>query len=133
MPYEFEWLDEARRVVVVRLHSPLAASEIEALHAHLTSAVATVEPLYILADIGNYNLMAAYSEFGEVLKTLSMPAMSDEQMKRSRVAVVGGGPLVGFALSFAEGMLPEGELIQAFKHEDQAYTWLSDAASQAGV
>lgn len=128
MPYEFDWLDAERRIVAVRLHSPVQPTELEALHAELVSLAEAAEPAFILADIRNFDLMAAYSQLGDVIKTLSFPSLDESQMQRSRIAIVGGGPLVQVALSFAGDMLPEGELVKAFKHEDRAYTWLVEAA-----
>lgn len=129
MPYEFDWLDSGRRIVAVRLHSPLQATEVEALHAELVSLSEVAEPVFILADVRNFDLMSAYSQLGDIFRTLSFPSLDEGQMQRSRIAIVGGGPLVQFALSFADDMLPEGELVKAFKHEDKAYSWLAEAAN----
>ena len=64
-------------------------------------------PIYILADIRNFDLLTAYST-GDALKTLSLPSMDNAKMQGSRVAILGGGPLVGLVLSFKD-YLNEGD------------------------
>lgn len=131
MPYDFDWLDEDRRILAIRLYSPLLDEEITELHAKVMPLTDVPDPVYVLADIRNFDLMQSYSQLGKMMKSLSLPRLDGEQMRRSRIAVLGGGPLVSLALSFAEGIASEEDEedpIKAFKHEDKAYVWLLEAA-----
>lgn len=128
MPYDFDWLDEDRNIVAIRLYTPVSAEELEELHARVVPLTESPLPLFILADIRNFDLMSAYSELGSIMRTLSLPNLGEDKMRRSRLAILGGGPLVGFVLSLAKDKAPEeGDLVKAFKYEDEAYTWLQEA------
>lgn len=130
MAYDFDWLDEDQRILAVRLYTPILTEEIEALRDQLTPVVETQEALYLLADIRNFDLMAAYSQLGGLLDTFTLPSIGDDQARQSRVAIIGGGPMINMVLKVAEGALPDGQedLIRAFKHEDEAYRWLQNEA-----
>ncbi|HQA69748.1 MAG TPA: STAS/SEC14 domain-containing protein [Aggregatilineales bacterium] len=128
MPYDFEWLDENRNIVAIRLSSPVSPEELEELHARVMPLTESPLPIYILADIRNFDLLTAYSQLGDALKTLSLPSMDNAKMQGSRVAILGGGPLVGLVLSFAKDYLNEGDdLVKAFNNEDEARSWLQEA------
>ncbi|HOA23753.1 MAG: STAS/SEC14 domain-containing protein [Aggregatilineales bacterium] len=128
MPYDFEWLDENRNIVAIRLSSPVSPEELKELHARVMPLTESPLPIYILADIRNFDLLTAYSQLGDALKTLSLPSMDNAKMQGSRVAILGGGPLVGLVLSFAKDYLNEGDdLVKAFNNEDEARSWLQEA------
>ncbi|HPV06297.1 MAG TPA: STAS/SEC14 domain-containing protein [Aggregatilineales bacterium] len=128
MPYDFEWLDENRNIVAIRLSSPVSPEELEELHARVMPLTESTLPLFLLADIRNFDLLTAYSQLGDALKTLSLPSMDNAKMQGSRVAILGGGPLVGLVLSFAKDYLNEGDdLVKAFNNEDEARSWLQEA------
>jgi len=128
MPYDFEWLDENRNIVAIRLSSPVSPEELKELHARVMPLTESPLPIYILADIRNFDLLTAYSQLGDALKTLSLPSMGNAKMQGSRVAILGGGPLVGLVLSFAKDYLNEGDdLVKAFNNEDEARSWLQEA------
>lgn len=128
MPYDFEWLDENRNILAIRLSSPVSPEELEELHARVMPLTESPLPLFLLADIRNFDLLAAYSQLGDVINTLSLPSMDNAKMQRSRVAILGGGPLVGLVLSFAKDYVNEGgELVKAFNNEDEARIWLQEA------
>jgi hypothetical protein len=126
VPHSVDWIDEDRRILAVRLYDPITAEDIDSLQSELTPIVETGQPLYILVDIGEVDLMQAYTGLGTALEGLSVPSVPDDQWKRSRVAVIGGGMLVNTILSFLQGSVEEDELIRAFKHEDKAFTWLDE-------
>lgn len=126
MPHSVDWIDEDRRILAVRLYDPITVEDIDSLQSELTPIVETGQPLYILVDIGEVDLMQAYTGLGTALEGLSVPSVPDDQWKRSRVAVIGGGMLVNTILSFLQGSVEEDELIRAFKHEDKAFTWLDE-------
>jgi len=128
MPYDFEWLDENRNIVAIRLSSPVSPEELKELHARVMPLTESPLPIYILADIRNFDLLTAYSQLGDALKTLSLPSMDNAKMQGSRVAILGGGPLVGLVLSFAKDYWNEGDdLVKAFNNEDEARSWLQEA------
>ncbi|NLH07341.1 MAG: STAS/SEC14 domain-containing protein [Chloroflexi bacterium] len=128
MPYDFEWLDENRNIVAIRLSSPVSPEELKELHARVMPLTESPLPIYILADIRNFDLLTAYSQLGDALKTLSLPSMDNAKMQGSRVAILGGGPLVGLVLSFDKDYLNEGDdLVKAFNNEDEARSWLQEA------
>lgn len=128
MPYDFEWLDENRNIVAIRLSSPVSPEELKELHARVMPLTESTLPLFLLADIRNFDLLTAYSQLGDALKTLSLPSMDNAKMQGSRVAILGGGPLVGLVLSFAKDYLNEGDdLVKAFNNEDEARSWLQEA------
>lgn len=128
MPYDFEWLDENRNILAIRLSSPVSPEELKELHARVMPLTESPLPIYILADIRNFDLLTAYSQLGDALKTLSLPSMDNAKMQGSRVAILGGGPLVGLVLSFAKDYLNEGDdLVKAFNNEDEARSWLQEA------
>lgn len=131
MAYVFDWLDEDRRIVMLRLMDPIEDYEVDELKQTLETVIADPRPLFALVDVENFNLMAAYSRLGSLLDTLTMPGA--EQARASRIAVIGGGPLVKMALSLAGDALEGEEAIQAFKHEDLALSWLRDEAIAAGL
>lgn len=128
MPYDFEWLDENRNILAIRLSSPVSPEELKELHARVMPLTESTLPLFLLADIRNFDLLTAYSQLGDALKTLSLPSMDNAKMQGSRVAILGGGPLVGLVLSFAKDYLNEGDdLVKAFNNEDEARSWLQEA------
>ncbi len=132
MPYDFEWLDENRNIVAIRLSSPVSPEELKELHARVMPLTESPLPIYILADIRNFDLLTAYSQLGDALKTLSLPSMDNAKMQGSRVAILGGGPLVGLVLSFAKDYLNEGDdLVKAFNNEDEARSWLQEAGGDS--
>jgi hypothetical protein len=126
VPHSVDWIDEDRRILAVRLYDPITSDDVESLQSKLTPIVEAGQPLYILADITEVDLIQTYTGLGAALEGLSIPSVSDEQWRRSRVAVIGGGMLVNTALSFLQGAVEEDELIRAFKHEDKAFAWLDE-------
>jgi hypothetical protein len=126
VPHSVDWIDEDRRMLAVRLYDPITAEDVDSLQSKLTPIVETGQPLYFLIDIGEVDLMQAYSGLGAAFEGLSMPSVPDEQWKRSRVAVIGGGMLVNTILSFLQGSVEEDDLIRTFKYEDKAFVWLDE-------
>jgi hypothetical protein len=126
VPHSVDWIDEDRRILAVRLYDPITAEDVDSLQSKLTPIVETGQPLYFLVDIGEVDLMQAYTGLGAAFEGLSMPSVPDEQWKRSRVAVIGGGMLVNTILSFLQGSVDEDDLIRTFKYEDKAFAWLDE-------
>lgn len=128
MPYSVDWIDEDRRILAVRLYDPLTSEDTDALQSKLTPLVEAGDPLFVLADITEIDIMKAYSGLGAALEGFSTPNVSDQQWRHSRMAVIGGGMLVNTVLSFLQGSDDDIELIRAFKHEDKAFVWLDEAS-----
>lgn len=128
MPHSVDWLDEDRRILAVRLYDPLTAEDTNALHSQLTPIVESGLPLFVLADIREIDLMQAYSGLSTALNGLSLPTVSDEQRRQSRLAIVGGGTLINTVLSIVQNSTEQDDLLRAFKYEDKAFAWLEEAS-----
>lgn len=131
MAYVFDWLDEDRHILMLRLMDPIEDYEVEELKQLMEDVLIDPRPLFALVDVEYFNLMTAYSQLGSLLDSLTMPG--EEQARASRIAVIGGGTLIKMVLSLAGDALEGEEAIQVFKHEDLALSWLRDSADAAGV
>lgn len=131
MSYELDWLDERRRIVAVRLYDPLSSEELAALRDEFLPLIALSAPLYILADIREFNALQGAAALVNALDGEALPNMGEDAMRQSRIAVLGGGALVKMVLSLAHGALNEDNLIRTFDHEDEAYAWLGEQAGDS--
>ena len=128
MPYDFDWLDEDRRVAALRLYDPFHDDQRLALEQEITNVLAVGEPLYLLIDIREFNALQAFSRFAATNSGAQIPSMSDRQMEHSRLAVIGGSAMVKMMFRLIKGSDEHSNKIRTFKHEDRAFSWLNEQA-----
>jgi hypothetical protein len=131
VPYELGWLDEGLRVFALRLYDPLTAEEADELRRELASLIQPTAPIFVLLDIRQFDLMEALSRLGSAFEGIRIPRDSETSLGQSRVAVIGGGAFLKMLLSLAGDRSDYADLARTFTHEDQAYTWLREAALAA--
>lgn len=125
MPYTLEWLDATRRIAALRLSDPITDDEARRLQEEVVPLLDEAQPVYLLADIRGFNPMEALGRLGGLLDRARLPNLGDDHVQQSRVALVGGGPMVRMALSLAKGMTGE-DMIRPFASEEKAVAWLEE-------
>jgi hypothetical protein len=131
MAYDFQWLDENRRIFTIKAYDPMTESEAQELIGKLRDIADAPAPFFMIVDLTQFDVMKAVSSLGKMLQRESVPSQTTA-LESSRVAVVGGGPMVSMGLQLVQGMTPL-DLIRAFNDEASARQWLDDEARLAGV
>ncbi len=125
MPYSLEWLNAPRRIAAVRLIDPIADDEARRLQDDVLPLLDGAQPVFLLADIRDFNPMEALTRLSGLLDKARLPKLTDDHVQQSRVAILGGGPMVRMALSLAKGMTGD-DMIRPFSNEDRAVAWLEE-------
>jgi hypothetical protein len=119
---ETRWIDQEQRLLRIQPIEPVTKDEAEQLINELREYAATPAPLYILVDLTQFDPMRAVSSMGGLMDGQSFPKQT-AHMEQSRIAIVGGGPMVNMGLQFMKTMTSL-DLIRAFNKEDDALRWL---------
>jgi hypothetical protein len=130
MAYDLKWVDENRRMMRVSVFDPITETDARSLIDQLRSLADSPDPFYLLLDIQEYDVRKAMSLSG-MLQSEPMPRQTPA-LEKSRVAVLGGGPMVKMGLQLMQGMAPI-DLIRAFDGEAEALRWLDEEARLSGV
>jgi hypothetical protein len=127
MPYDFGWLDEDQRILSICLSDPLSAEELKTLREMVMSVFEAPAALYVVLDMREFDLKRVFQDAPSFLNGDRFPDFK-YHAHHSRLAVVGGGPIVDLLFAVVEPGAGWGGFIRGFKEEDQALTWLREQA-----
>lgn len=130
MAYDLKWMDESRRMMQVSAFDPITETDARSLIDQMRALADSPEPFFVLLDIRQYDVRKAMS-LSPMLQNEPMPR-STPGLEKSRVAILGGGPMVKMGLQLMQGMGPL-DLLRAFDQESEAIRWLDEEARLAGV
>lgn len=130
MAYELKWIDESRRMLQVSAFDPITETDARSLIDQLRSLADSPEPFFLLLDIRQYDVRKAMS-LSSSFQNEPMPRQTPA-LEKSRIAVVGGGPMIKMGLQLMQGLGPL-DLIRAFDREADALRWLDEEARFTGV
>jgi hypothetical protein len=127
---ESKWIDQAHRLLKIQPVEPVTREEAEDLINQLREYAETPAPLYVLVDLTRFDPMRAVSSISGLMDGQSFPKQT-AHLEQSRVAIVGGGPMVSMGLQFMKSMTSL-DLIRAFTRENEALHWLEEQSRFAG-
>lgn len=132
MPYEIDWHDQDRGILIIRLYDPLSEAELVELARQGKSILSDADskPLYVMVDVLGLKSFAPLMQMTSRLDDLPLPDLSSPSGKASRVAIVGGGSLLDMLIGFANNTVDSAALVRTFKYEDKAITWLDDESRE---
>jgi hypothetical protein len=119
---ETRWINQEQRLLRIQPVEPVTREEAEQLISELRELAESPAPLYILVDLTQFDPMRAVSSMSGLMDGQSLPKQT-ASMEQSRVAIVGGGPMVNMGLQLMKSMTSL-EIIRAFNKEDEALRWL---------
>src|SRR5688572_11719835 len=102
MAYDLKWIDKTRRMMQVSAYDPITETDARSLIEQLRALADSPDPFFLLLDIREYDVRKAMALSG-MLQSEPMPRQT-QALEKSRVAVVGGGPMVKMGLQLMQGM-----------------------------
>nr|MBN1229914.1 STAS/SEC14 domain-containing protein [Anaerolineae bacterium] len=129
MPYQLDRLEYERDILSIKLYEPLSNQETEDLAAEARGVFTSGSPVYLMLDLREFDLAKSLGRLGAAFEDIPFPQSGSRQTDQSRVAVIGGGPILKLILQMTNALSEQTAYVRLFSAEDQAITWLREQMS----
>jgi hypothetical protein len=122
MSFEWQWLDEAQRILKLRLYS-FDSETTDDLLAQLLPILEDPRPLLVLVDLGDLAL-------GDLVRqtppeNTRLPGLRHHE-QHSSLAIVTTVPETKMVLDITNRLIGRQDAIRVFRYEDEALAWLEE-------